>query len=95
MESDRWKEIVDILDYAFQPIVNIHTGVCIGHEALLRNFKDAGFSSIQEVFDDAYNENETSPLRKLASYWQILRKRQNVQFTILHQCRSTAKAVYV
>ena len=56
MEPDRWKDIVNRLDYAFQPIVNIHTGVCIGYEALLRNYIGAGFTSIQEIFDTAYNE---------------------------------------
>ncbi len=31
-----WKEIIATLDFAFQPIVNAHTGTCIGFEALLR-----------------------------------------------------------
>jgi EAL domain-containing protein (putative c-di-GMP-specific phosphodiesterase class I)/GGDEF domain-containing protein len=56
MDVNGWKEAVDVMGYVFQPIVNIHTGVCIGHEALLRNFKNAGFATIQEVFDIAYKE---------------------------------------
>lgn len=39
------------LDYAFQPIVNSHSGVCFGYEALLRNVDRYGFGSIQEFFD--------------------------------------------
>ncbi len=41
--------------YAYQPIVNIHTGVTLGFEALLRGFKESGYDSISEVFDKAYN----------------------------------------
>ncbi len=43
------------LDFAFQPIVNIYTGNTFGFEALLRRHEEAGFSSIQEVFDHAYH----------------------------------------
>ncbi|HLO76921.1 MAG TPA: bifunctional diguanylate cyclase/phosphodiesterase [Magnetospirillum sp.] len=46
-----WGEILDTLDLAFQPIVNIHTGTCYGYEALLRNAEAAGFPSIQDFFD--------------------------------------------
>ncbi len=53
---EKWTEDIDKLDYAFQPIVNIHTGITLGFEALLRGCSDAGFSSINELFDLAYNE---------------------------------------
>jgi len=49
----RWAQVLDVLDIAFQPIVNIHTGACYGYEALLRNHEQAGFTSIQDVFDSA------------------------------------------
>ncbi len=52
-----WQDSIDLLDFAFQPIVNIHTGVCYGFEALLRNHEQAGFQSIQGVFDRAFQEN--------------------------------------
>lgn len=55
--SDRWLERLELLDIAFQPILNIHTGKTYAVEALLRNFRDAGFKSIFEVFDTAYKEN--------------------------------------
>jgi len=54
--SEYWRLSIDALEYAFQPIVNIHTGAAIGHEALLRNYRQAGFETIQEVFDKAYLE---------------------------------------
>ncbi|SON56124.1 putative cyclic di-GMP phosphodiesterase YliE [Hartmannibacter diazotrophicus] len=44
------------LQHAFQPIVDIHTGVVHAHEALLRGTEDAGFSSIQAFFDASYQE---------------------------------------
>lgn len=56
MSINEWEYIVDVLDYAFQPIVNIYTGACFGYEALLRNYNDAGFESIQEIFDTAYHK---------------------------------------
>jgi len=56
MISQKWKEAVEKIEYAFQPIVNIHTGVCFAVEALMRNWEEAGFSSIQDFFDTAYRE---------------------------------------
>lgn len=52
-----WINAFSKFEYAFQPIVNIHTGACFGYEALLRGWKEAGFSSIESVFDMAYEEN--------------------------------------
>ena len=52
-----WIERVGLVDFAFQPIVNIHTGVCYGYEALLRQYESAGFRSIQECFDQAFAQN--------------------------------------
>ncbi len=55
--SQIWKERLDILDIAFQPILNINTGEIYAVEALLRNHLDAGFKSIFDVFDTTYKEN--------------------------------------
>jgi len=44
------------MDYALQPIINIHTGSCYGMEALLRGVEGAGFQSIGEVFDRAFQD---------------------------------------
>ena len=51
-----WSARIELLDHAFQPIVNVHTGLCYGYEALLRHADRAGFGSIQAVFDTAYDD---------------------------------------
>jgi diguanylate cyclase (GGDEF)-like protein len=51
-----WLFRINCIDYAFQPIVNMHNGVCYGYESLLRNHEAAGFSSVFEFFDAAYQE---------------------------------------
>ncbi len=70
-----------LLNYAFQPIVNIHTGVILGFEALLRGYDRAGFSSISDVFDTAYESGQlieldnilkASAIRKLYSRPEFL-----------------------
>ncbi|HEX5330556.1 GGDEF domain-containing protein [Sulfuricurvum sp.] len=48
---------LDVLDVAFQPIVDIHTGTLFGVEALLRGTDTLGFESIAEFFDRLYEEN--------------------------------------
>lgn len=53
----RWLEKLDILDIAFQPILNINTGKIRAVEALLRNYQEAGFKSIFEIFDTVYEED--------------------------------------
>ena len=57
MLSKKWLNIIEKLDFAFQPIVNIQNGEIYAVEALLRNVKEAGgFYSIFNLFDDAYND---------------------------------------
>lgn len=51
-----WRRRITSLRYAFQPIVNIHSGVVFGYEALLRGYGEAGFSSIAELFDEAWRD---------------------------------------
>ncbi|THB77885.1 MAG: EAL domain-containing protein [Desulfobacteraceae bacterium] len=51
-----WLERLSRIDYAFQPIVNIHTGNAFGFEALLRHHRDAGFTSIDDIFNQAYHQ---------------------------------------
>ena len=55
--SQLWIEKLELLDIAFQPIVNIHTGEIYAVEALLRNYKDLGFKSIFSLFDEVYKDN--------------------------------------
>jgi len=55
--EEKWRAIVfDIIDYAFEPIINVHTGAAFGFEALLRNYQIIGFESIHEFFDAAHRE---------------------------------------
>ena len=51
-----WIDNLEILDIAFQPIVNIHTGKIHAVEALLRNYQEVGFRSIFALFDAVYKE---------------------------------------
>ena len=51
-----WQKCLSQVSYAFQPIVNIHSGVCFGVEALLRNVSAAGFDSIAGLFDQAHGD---------------------------------------
>ena len=57
-----WSTQLDCIDYAFQPIVNIHTGAVYGYEALVRNVEKAGFDSIFAFFDSAYKNKVLRPL---------------------------------
>ena len=64
-----------LVDYAFQPIVNIHTGVCVGFEALLRHVGRAGFPHIQAFFDSAHHDGV------LATVGAMLRRKAIGKFT--------------
>lgn len=53
----KWIQNLKVLDFAFQPILNIHTGEIFAVEALLRNYKEVGFDSIFELFDEVHRDN--------------------------------------
>ncbi len=56
-ESDKTlKALEDNIHFAMQPIVHIQTGATFGFEALLRGHDKAGFNSISEVFDRAWQQ---------------------------------------
>lgn len=57
LTDKKWKIRLSKIDYAFQPIVNIHTGNAFGFEALLRKHEEAGFDSIEALFDLAWKEH--------------------------------------
>lgn len=53
-----WTEIIEKLDYAFQPIIYSHSGKIYAVEALLRNVNEIpGLMSIDELFDLAFNDD--------------------------------------
>jgi len=55
MLSEKWNSLVELADFAFQPIVNIYTGKLYAVEALIRNYENAGFATIDCIFDTAFN----------------------------------------
>jgi len=57
-----WQASIEMLDFAFQPIVHAHTGSLFGVEALLRNVEAAGFDSIDAFFNQAYDEGVLHPV---------------------------------
>lgn len=52
-----YSHYLNLLDIAFQPIVDIHSGDTFGVEALLRGTESLGFESIFAFFDRLYEEN--------------------------------------
>ncbi len=85
--TQQWLKRLAILDIAFQPILNIHTGKIFAVEALLRNFNEAGFKSIFDVFDSAYRENI------LYSFDLALREKTFEKFTHIKE-HETLKLFY-
>ncbi len=51
--SRKCREVIPFLDYALQPIANIHSGVCYGYEALLRGIADSAFQDASALMDQA------------------------------------------
>lgn len=51
-----WQERLAGITFAFQPIVNIHSGMALGYEALLRGCEHAGWEAIPQLFDQAHRE---------------------------------------
>ncbi|MDD5053528.1 MAG: GGDEF domain-containing protein [Sulfuricurvum sp.] len=52
-----YHHFLEMLDVAFQPIVDIHSGTIFGVEALLRGTDTLGFETISSFFDRLYEEN--------------------------------------
>lgn len=73
----RVETIVNKVDYAFQPIINIHNGQCYGVEALIRGFDKAGYNSITALFDEAYE------YKYLYTLEMLLREKAVKKFTQL------------
>lgn len=69
-----WQRILDQLDYAFQPIVNIHSGSIYGFEALLRGCTQVGFPSIDAFFNQAYASGQ------LCDIDRVLREKAMAKF---------------
>lgn len=53
-----WNQVIDKLDYAFQPIIHSHTGKIYAVEALIRNVQNIpGLSYIDDLFNAAFNDD--------------------------------------
>lgn len=52
-----WKSVCEAVSFAFQPVVSSYSGRTIAYEALLRNWELAGFSSISEILDRAWEDD--------------------------------------
>lgn len=74
-----WKEHLEVLDIAFQPILNIHNAKIFAVEALLRNYEDIGFKSIFSLFDYIHKENI------LYSFDLALREKAFKKFTTIKE----------
>ncbi len=70
-------DLIDRLDFAFQPIVNIHTGSCAGYEVLLRGVEAVGFAGIPDFLDHFFLAN------RLAEVETLLRKKAMIKFARL------------
>ena len=53
-----------VLDIAFQPIVDIHTGRVFGFEALTRNVQALGFSSPTDFFDRCFDDGQLAAVEE-------------------------------
>lgn len=62
MLSEKWSRLIEEVDFAFQPIVNIYTGKLYAVEALIRNYENSGFTTIDSIFDTAFSEKTLYPL---------------------------------
>jgi len=82
MLSAKWQMLIDVADFAFQPIVNIYTGKLYAVEALIRNYEEAGFSTIDSLFDTAFSE-KTLYLIDIK-----LREKAIHKFSLLPFCKS-------
>ncbi|MFC0266994.1 bifunctional diguanylate cyclase/phosphodiesterase [Kushneria aurantia] len=62
---DDIERLSQVLHYAFQPIVNVHTGRCHGVEALLRGYQSLGFDSAVALLDGARQSRRLDELEAL------------------------------
>jgi predicted signal transduction protein with EAL and GGDEF domain len=48
--DDKWLDLLSHVDYAFQPIINIHSGKVYALEALIRNYESEYFHTVDAEF---------------------------------------------
>ena len=84
MTNETYKRIISTVDFAYQPIVNSFNGEVFAYEALLRNYRECGYDSIFDIFDEAYDS------RLLYSFEIDLRKKAIEKFTSIKEYESKA-----
>src|SRR5258707_1253366 len=80
MPTTNWNQVLDLLDFAFQPVVNIHSGVCFGYECLMRKFDLAGFATPHALLDRAFSE------QMLSFVEQCLRQKALEKYARIEHC---------
>jgi diguanylate cyclase (GGDEF)-like protein len=64
IHNNKWLHINSKLDFAYQPIINTHTGATYGLEASLNGFKKLGFESIEQLTAMIYKDETTEYIAK-------------------------------
>lgn len=72
--------------YAFQPIVDSHSGAVYAYEALMRGTDAAGFASIDAFFDHAAAQNRV---------WETERALQDLAFTTFRRWRGGTPKLFL
>ncbi|MEA1955252.1 MAG: EAL domain-containing protein [Campylobacterota bacterium] len=88
MLNKKWSNIVSKIDFALQPIVDIVNGDIYAYESLLREYKNAGFDSIDDFFDTAFKE------KVLFSVDVKLREKALIKFKKLYDKNNKIKLFY-
>ncbi|MFP4486863.1 MAG: EAL domain-containing protein [Campylobacterales bacterium] len=55
-EYNKWNMIISKLRFAYKPIVNVHSGIVHGFEAVVVNSQDLGFTTMPNLLDRAYRD---------------------------------------
>jgi diguanylate cyclase (GGDEF)-like protein len=55
-EYNRWDMIISKLRFGYKPIVNIHSGIVHGFEAVVVNSQDLGFTAMSNLLDRAHRD---------------------------------------
>ena len=84
MTNETYERIISTVDFAFQPIVNSFSGEVFAYEALLRNYRECGYDSIFDIFDEAYDA------KLLYNFEIALRKKAIEKFTSIKDYSSKA-----
>ena len=101
LNNNIWLDRISKVDFAFQPIVNVHTGVCYGYEALLRNYKEAGFENVKVIggpnfiypgMDETYVHGSTESIQNKLEDAEVYNKILDIEFDNYNNSDIAARA---